>query len=177
MAGIAHVPRLAARVRQNSKLVGPCEGLLRKPSRLRNSQAKITSAQRPQKCFAVGVDRIGDYRERDGKWQKRSDYETSVELTNVLRLTGITRIEYDEYIELLDALNAYEVASCRDFRDSGGPWVRVITYVSGISVSGCIGSIEWYDSFVPTSSGGPDESYFEQVEALDNGWFAILHCT
>jgi hypothetical protein len=58
-----------------------------------------------------------------------------------------------------------------------GGWARVLSYRSGLAVSGCVGTIEWFQRNAPTSRGVRGEGDFVEVISLGDGWAAIMDCT
>lgn len=134
-----------------------------------------------EKCFAVGTDHIGDFWNSsfwnsDDYWHHFREYETNVSLQSVLVTEGLTPERFEEYLKLFKEANAERITFCAGTK----PWgdtIDVLVYRAGIAVSGCSGSIEWFERSSRNAEGSRDGSFFTEVAELENGWYALLDCT
>jgi hypothetical protein len=53
-----------------------------------------------QTCFGVGTDNIGEYWEHGGKWNHEQDYDSKLELAEVLLASGLSLEKYELYLKL-----------------------------------------------------------------------------
>ena len=135
----------------------------------------IIEDSREMDCFGVGTDNIGDYWEYDGKWNHHNGLETKVKLPNVLLAVGLTQKRYHQYLSLFENVGAIGVEHCRE-TVFWGRWIRVLVFRSGLAVSACTGTIEWYEHNPPLLGGNRGDGYFD-VQMIENGWQSMVDCT
>ena len=123
-------------------------------------------------CFTVGTDNIDQYWKSSGSWRHRKDSKTKLTLVDVLDATGISEQRYAEYLSLFNKADAERVGYCKD--TSYGQWFRVLIYRSGLAVSGCSGTIEWYSEYEPKQYGKRGRGEFIEVLKLNNNWYAFM---
>ena len=148
---------------------------LENPTAYEQLKKMIIEDTRQRHCFNIGTDNIGNYWEHDGKWKHHDDYETYVGLTDVLLTVGLTQNRYKQYLKYFERAGAERVEHCQE-TVLWGRWIRVLIYRSGLAVSGCTGTLEWFEHDPPLSKGTRGDGYFE-VQKLKNGWRSMVDCT
>jgi hypothetical protein len=146
------------------------------PDKYLQLKEMIIEDTRDTTCFAVGIDHIGEYWESSGEWSHSKDYQTKLDLNGVLSDVGIARTRYEEYLILFRDVGAERIEYCSNTAH-WGRWVRVLNYRSGLAVSGCGGTIEWFEKNPPVSEGVRGEGNFVEVFLLENGWQSMVVCT
>ncbi len=146
------------------------------PGKYTRLREMINEDTRNTSCFAVGTDRIGEFWESNNEWSDSNDYQNKLDLSGVLSAVGLSRNRYDEYLELFHEVGAERIQYCSNTA-RWGSWIRVLNYRSGLAVSGCSGTIEWFEKNPPLSEGSRGEGDFLEVFLLDNGWQSMVDCT
>ncbi|MBN1187847.1 MAG: hypothetical protein JXB49_36575 [Bacteroidales bacterium] len=127
-------------------------------------------------CFTVGTDNIGDYWESSGKWAHRNDYQTKLELSEVLKAVNLTHERYNKYINLFNKSGAERIGYCPN-SERWGNWCRIMIYRSGIAVSGCLGTIQYFQRNPPEPYGHREQREdFREITPLPDGWYVMVEC-
>lgn len=123
-------------------------------------------------CFAVGTDRIGDYRGHNGKWNTNQNYERRISIEQVLREVGISPERYQDYLTRFNKVDSERIEYC-----PGEPsWIRIMVHRSGLAVAGCLTTININgDLSVPKSDIKP--GYSSEIIPLGDGWYLNHDCT
>jgi hypothetical protein len=128
-------------------------------------------------CFTVGTDNIGDYWKSSGKWTHSNDYQTKLELSEVLKAVNLTRERYNKYLNLFKKSGAERISYCPNSA-RWGEWCRILIYRAGIAVSGCSGTIEWFQRNPPEPYGHRGQpEVFKEITPLSDGWYVMVGCT
>jgi len=125
-------------------------------------------------CFEIGLDKIGEYRESFGTWKHRNDYNTKLSLSQVLSLVDLDEERFEAYKQLFEKTGSERVSYCGDTKF--GPWISIFIHGSGISVSGCVGTIDW-SQIMREPYGKRSEGHFQEVTTLTDGWYLVYSCT
>ncbi|WP_346837986.1 hypothetical protein [Microbulbifer sp. SAOS-129_SWC] len=123
-------------------------------------------------CFSVGADHIGEYWRHNGKWNTNRNYERKISLAKVLEEVGLSDQRYQEYLSLFEKTGSNRISYC----PKDPSWARIIVHSSGLSVSGCLTSININgDQSVPVTDVKP--SYSSEITPLGAGWYISHDCT
>lgn len=123
-------------------------------------------------CYAIGTDRIGEYWEFNGKWITNNDFNRKISLAQVLEETGLSNERYEEYLSLFELTGAELVEIC----PKNPTWTRILVRRSGLSVAGCLTSVNIRgDGSIPHSDVRPGNS--SEILRLGDGWYLKHDCT
>ncbi len=124
-----------------------------------------------ERCFSVGTDNIGEYWESSGKWSHSQDYQTKMDINEVLDKVGIAQGKYSKYLELFQETGSERVTYCppSDF--------YIMAYRSGLAVSGCL--LDIVKGVSPPAAYGKRNNGedFMEIRKLRKGWWMEYKCT
>ncbi|WP_147418202.1 hypothetical protein [Salinisphaera sp. Q1T1-3] len=135
----------------------------------------ITEDSGDRKCFAIGLDHIGDYWKYGESWTHENDYKTKLTTNQVLSSLDISLNRYEYYKDLFAATGSERVTYCKSGRHYV-PSVYVMVYRAGLGVSGCMGNINW-SSELPPNRGKRGEGDFVENTPIEDGWYLAYECT
>ncbi len=118
-------------------------------------------------CFIVGAERIDSYIRRGNAWVYQSQ---GYKLSAVLEATGLTRQQYEKYVEMLALLSAEKATYCKG-GDSGALFSVLVS-----SKGFCDRTINW-SSEPPSAEGRQPGRDFHEISPLINGWYAEIKCS
>jgi hypothetical protein len=133
--------------------------------------AMIEADTRDREAFAVGANRIGEYWERGGEWSSNRDDKRKLSLDEVLKEASLSMDRYREYLDLFEKLGARKIRFLRKNKN-----VDIILSATGISVSGCVTTLERNaDGDIPKQDIQP--GYSIEILEVGEGWFVRKDCT
>ena len=91
----------------------------------------------------------------------------------MLSLVGLDEKRFETYKLLFEKTDSERVSYCRDGKF--GQWVSILVYRRGISVSGCVGTIDWSE-IMREPYGHRDVGGFQEVTSLSDGWYLVYGC-
>ncbi|WP_299948242.1 hypothetical protein [uncultured Microbulbifer sp.] len=124
-----------------------------------------------ERCFSVGTDNIGQYWEYSGKWSHSQDYQTKMNIDQVLDKVGIEPKKYSKYLELFSSTGSERITYCppSDY--------YIMAHRSGLGISGCLLNI--VKGLHPPAAYGKRNNGedFMEIRLLTEGWWMEYECT